>query len=164
MCCLCQKPFLNANSNKCFCFLGDLPEPPFPSPPFPGSKVVHRRKKRQVWLHCRNIFCKIIVINRGVLMYSSWLHFALCTRACMFVWSPPRVSWVCECKIERIMLWLLFVQTRLHCLSPVSFVLIHKAKERALFCHSPPTQQLSSPLSSSSFSSSSSPPSSLLFH
>uniref|UniRef100_A0A674BQ84 ADAM metallopeptidase domain 22 n=1 Tax=Salmo trutta TaxID=8032 RepID=A0A674BQ84_SALTR len=26
----------------------DIPEPPFPSPPFPGSKVVHRRKKRQV--------------------------------------------------------------------------------------------------------------------
>ncbi|AWO96604.1 putative disintegrin and metalloproteinase domain-containing protein 22 [Scophthalmus maximus] len=26
---------------------GDMPEPPFPSPPFPGSKVVHRRIKRQ---------------------------------------------------------------------------------------------------------------------
>ncbi|KAM9310193.1 disintegrin and metalloproteinase domain-containing protein 22 [Pholidichthys leucotaenia] len=28
-------------------FNGDLPEPPFPSPPFPGSRLAHRRKKRQ---------------------------------------------------------------------------------------------------------------------
>ncbi|XP_067093410.1 disintegrin and metalloproteinase domain-containing protein 22 [Osmerus mordax] len=30
-----------------FLLNGEHPEPPFPSPPFPGSKVVHRRKKRQ---------------------------------------------------------------------------------------------------------------------
>lgn len=75
---------MNIDSNECFCFLGDLPEPPFPSPPFPGSKVVHRRKKRQVWLLCRNICWKIILISRGMLvdflLYDVHMSVFVCVR------------------------------------------------------------------------------------
>ncbi|CAI5662344.1 unnamed protein product [Oreochromis niloticus] len=47
---------------------GALPEPPFPSPPFPGSKVVHRRKKRQAPRLSRSVedetkYIELMVIN-----------------------------------------------------------------------------------------------------
>lgn len=47
---------------------GDLPEPPFPSPPFPGSRVVQRRKKRQVSHMSHNVedetkYIELMVIN-----------------------------------------------------------------------------------------------------
>lgn len=80
------KLFLKVNSNGSICFLDDLPEPPFPSPPFPGSKVVHRRKKRQVWFCCRYICWKLVNISIGMLTDSDWLHFVLFTSICMFVW------------------------------------------------------------------------------
>ncbi|XP_053742990.1 disintegrin and metalloproteinase domain-containing protein 22 isoform X2 [Synchiropus splendidus] len=48
--------------------LGDLPEPPFPSPPFPGSKVVHKRRKRQIPHASRGVenetkYIELMVIN-----------------------------------------------------------------------------------------------------
>nr|XP_057940086.1 disintegrin and metalloproteinase domain-containing protein 22 isoform X3 [Doryrhamphus excisus] len=47
---------------------GDLPEPPFPSPPFPGSRGVHRRKKRQAPHMSRSVedetkYIELMVIN-----------------------------------------------------------------------------------------------------
>ncbi|XP_068998915.1 disintegrin and metalloproteinase domain-containing protein 22 [Embiotoca jacksoni] len=49
-------------------FSGDLPEPPFPSPPFPGSRVVHRRIKRQAPYMSRSVedetkYIELMVIN-----------------------------------------------------------------------------------------------------
>ncbi|XP_054638184.1 disintegrin and metalloproteinase domain-containing protein 22 isoform X2 [Dunckerocampus dactyliophorus] len=47
---------------------GDLPEPPFPSPPFPGSRGVHRRKKREAPHMSRSVedetkYIELMVIN-----------------------------------------------------------------------------------------------------
>ncbi|XP_057689931.1 disintegrin and metalloproteinase domain-containing protein 22 isoform X1 [Corythoichthys intestinalis] len=49
-------------------FGGHLPEPPFPTPPFPGSRVVHRRKKRQAPHVFRSVedevkYIELMVIN-----------------------------------------------------------------------------------------------------
>ncbi|XP_033836781.1 disintegrin and metalloproteinase domain-containing protein 22 isoform X2 [Periophthalmus magnuspinnatus] len=51
---------------------GDLPEPPFPSPPFPGSKVVQRRKKRQVSRMSRKVedetkYIELMIINDHIM-------------------------------------------------------------------------------------------------
>ncbi|XP_037130118.1 disintegrin and metalloproteinase domain-containing protein 22 isoform X1 [Syngnathus acus] len=47
---------------------GNLPEPPFPSPTFPGSRLVHRRKKRQASHMSRSVedeikYIELMVIN-----------------------------------------------------------------------------------------------------
>ncbi|KAM9807170.1 disintegrin and metalloproteinase domain-containing protein 22 isoform 3-T3 [Syngnathus typhle] len=47
---------------------GNLPEPPFPSPTFPGSRLVHRRKKRQASHVLRSVeeeikYIELMVIN-----------------------------------------------------------------------------------------------------
>lgn len=66
---------LNTDRNV-FCFLGVLPEPPFPSPPFPGSKVVHWRKKRQVRICCECICCKGIAFIKKLM---DWLSYCCCS-------------------------------------------------------------------------------------
>ena len=121
----------------------------FPQPSISWFKSCSQEKKEtgMTPLHFyRHICCKIIVVSREMLMVSCWLHFMMCT--CSFVWVWDR---------QIILLWMLSVQTWLRCFLSVCFMLIWKAEERTLFPHSPPTQQLSTPLSSSSSSL-------LLFH